>query len=402
MRTQRALPQVLHSYFPGAYFVFRNLSLRVRDDGVSGDPIPFGLMMRLVPMFAAQLQARSADDPAWARFAGVSADRLELIRPSLVQADVEPTTWWCTGCGELLTGALDRLGVRNAQCPQCSARRLVQLNAVFVCSNCHQIRSARKPLCQDCGDSSAVRLRGGSGRRREYHFVCGVHAAFRRDLMEFCERDRIPMRLKATGGRVHLPALLRDISTTTSTRGAVQARGSLTVLPARADVVEAIVGRIPVADVGAYYRRREFSIVEPFTNAHTGGFKAFVHRLETDALTIRIGGDIPPVATHSLKHALLNAAPAVTGLTQEEFGATWDGDTREITIYDNVQGGSGGSDLLGNRRLDRWLGVAKELAECHQVQCDDACRGCLFLPSRLCRAGNLDLDRHQVLTLLST
>jgi len=103
------------------------------------------------------------------------------------------------------------------------------------------------------------------------------------------------------------------------------------------------------------------------------------------------------VVLHSLKHALLNAAPAVTGLTQEEFGAQIVEEAGQLVIYDAVHGGTGGCRLLAARRLTRWLAVARELAECHQVQCEGACRACLFLPTRICRQNNQNLDRHLVL-----
>jgi len=125
-------------------------------------------------------------------------------------------------------------------------------------------------------------------------------------------------------------------------------------------------------------------------------------RLETDAIIITT---LKPeyrdnLTLHSLKHALLNAAPAVTGLTQDEFGADLQEEQERIVLFDNISGGTGGCRLLADRRLHRWLQVARELAECHQVQCEDACRGCLFLPSRICRQGNHNLDRHRVLEVI--
>ncbi len=95
-----------------------------------------------------------------------------------------------------------------------------------------------------------------------------------------------------------------------------------------------------------------------------------------------------------------NAAPAVTGLAQNEFAATYSADNGTVTVWDDVQGGSGGCRLLASRRLDRWLEVARELAECHQIQCEDACRGCLFVPGRMCAEGNANLDRNTALALL--
>ena len=131
----------------------------------------------------------------------------------------------------------------------------------------------------------------------------------------------------------------------------------------------------------------------------------FVSRLETDAVVIESNAktgtsEQTNLILHSLKHALLNAAPAVTGLTQDEFGANLDLENRELLLYDNRPGGTGGCRLLADRRLLRWLNVARELAECHQVQCAGACRACLFLPTRLCRQGNLSLDRQRVLQLI--
>jgi ATP-dependent helicase YprA (DUF1998 family) len=171
---------------------------------------------------------------------------------------------------------------------------------------------------------------------------------------------------------------------------------------ARAAVAKLGVGRIPVADFGAFFSGAEFSPVEPFINPTNGRFLGFLHRLETDAITIQgtTAAAREPAALHSLKHALLNAAPAVTGLTQDEFGAHILQETGSLIFYDNVPGGSGGCRLLAEIRLSRWLAVARELAECHHVQCDDACRGCLFLPARLCAQGNQNLDRHRVLTMI--
>src|SRR5436853_5673752 len=100
----------------------------------------------------------------------------------------------------------------------------------------------------------------------------------------------------------------------------------------------------------------------------------FVSRLETDAITMSIKHSIiaNDLSLHSLKHALLNAAPAVTGLIQDEFGANIAIGENKLVIFDNVSGGTGGCRVLVDRRLERWLQVARELAECHQIQCEDA------------------------------
>lgn len=58
------------------------------------------------------------------------------------------------------------------------------------------------------------------------------------------------------------------------------------------------------------------------------------------------------ITMHSLKHALLNAAPAVTGLTQDEFGADLQSIDGQLVIFDNEPGGTGGCQLLADRRLN--------------------------------------------------
>jgi ATP-dependent helicase YprA (DUF1998 family) len=213
------------------------------------------------------------------------------------------------------------------------------------------------------------------------------------------------MVLKSTGGRIYYPERLTEVSSQNLSDNQQKRAGGLYFNAARADVVDVVVGRTPVADINEYFRKSERSQVEPFLNKHTGNFMAFVSRLETDAISIRpqtefLSADEANLSLHSLKHALLNSAPAVTGLTQDEFGASLNTDAQELLVYDNVLGGSGGCRLLASRRLNRWLNVAHELAECHQVQCEDACRACLFLPTRLCRQGNAVLSRHRVLELI--
>jgi ATP-dependent helicase YprA (DUF1998 family) len=212
------------------------------------------------------------------------------------------------------------------------------------------------------------------------------------------------MVLKSSGGRIYYPERLTEVLSQTA-ENKERRVGGLCFNPAHAAVVDIVVGRVPIADLNDYFRRTEISQVEPFRNKHTGNFMAFVSRLDTDAIAVTTRSKFQTaeeanLVLHSLKHALLNAAPAVTGLTQDEFSASLNVDTQELLIYDNVLGGSGGCRLLADRRLKRWLNVARELAECHQIQCEDACRACLFLPSRLCRQGNAVLSRHRVIDLI--
>lgn len=210
------------------------------------------------------------------------------------------------------------------------------------------------------------------------------------------------MVLKATGGRIYLYASIGSTTPLANANIEPVRIGDLTFQVGSADVTNVVVGRIPVADLGAYYSGAEASSVEPFRNPDNGNFRGLVSRLSTDAVLVQFTRphNNSDVALHSLKHALLNSAPAVTGLTQEEFGADIREDTGQLVIYDAVHGGTGGCRLLAERRLVRWLDVARELAECHQVQCDAACRACLFLPTRICRQNNHNLDRTLVLELL--
>jgi hypothetical protein len=265
-----------------------------------------------------------------------------------------------------------------------------------MCPRCHEISTLEPIPCRDCRDRRSVILRGSGGRRREYRWRCTRHPEFEEYVRRICPRDGARMVLKSTGGHLYNTARISHVEAVTAGGGA--ARGHLNFANGRAAVIEMIIGRIPIAEFGAYFRGGELSVVEPFINPQTGRYVALVARLQTDALIIS-GASLDETSLHSLEHALLNAAPAVTGLTQDEFRTdTHNG--RQLVIYDNAAGGTGGARLLGERRLDRWLQVARELAECHQVQCEDACRGCLFLPSRLCREGNVGLNRHRVLSLL--
>jgi len=211
------------------------------------------------------------------------------------------------------------------------------------------------------------------------------------------------MALKSTGGRLYNTARVSDLQRVLTAGQGPNVVAGLEFRSARARVAEVVVGRIPIADFNAFFGGRERSLVEPFINPATGNFRGLVSQLETDGIVVTIHrADLrDELSLHSVKHALLNAAPAVTGLAQDEFGAEIRPDEGEVLIYDNVLGGTGGCRLLVERRLGRWIQVVRELAECHQVQCDDACRACLFLPSRLCRRGNHDLDRRRVLQLLT-
>lgn len=400
--TTRGRRQVTVSLFPGNYWVYRNLSLRVRDGGVEGSPVPFTLLGQLLPDLVNQLRNRASSNPDWIRFRNVDLDRIELIEPTTIRADVSPTTWWCASCHSLFSGALDQVGIRSGRCPNCSQRNLVQLASVFMCPTCHDIEPIERVVCSECKDSRSVILEGYEGRRREYRWKCLRHPNFEVYVHRRCNRDGDRMVLKSTGGRLYNTASVTTVQV--SPLGNYQPRdvGEIRFSQSHATVVDIVVGRIPIADFNAYYRDNERSPVEPFVNPNTGNFIGLVSRLETDAITITGLREEcrDNLSLHSIKHALLNAAPAVTGLVQDEFGAYLQLEQGQIVLYDNVSGGTGGCRLLADRRLNRWLQVARELAECHQVQCDDACRGCLFLPSRICRQGNRSLDRQRVLDII--
>lgn len=400
--TTRGRRQVANSLFPGNYWVFRNLSLRVRDGGVEASQLPFTVLQYLLPIVVGQLRERAMRNLDWNRFRNVDMNRIDLVEPITVRTDVNPTTWWCSSCHNLFSGPLGQVGIQNGKCPSCRQRRMIQLASVFMCPTCHTIEPVEKISCPQCGDSRSVILEGHEGRRREYRWKCIHHPNFEVYVRRQCPRDGARMALKSTGGRLYNTARLTNVDASIIGNRDARELGGLRFAASRATVVDVVVGRIPISDFNAYYRGEESSPIEPFVNPHTGNFTVLVSRLETDAIAVTALEQQyqDNITLHSVKHALLNAAPAVTGLTQDEFGADLQDQGGRLVLYDNVPGGTGGCRLLSDRRLQRWLQVARELAECHQVQCDDACRGCLFLPTRICHQGNLSLDRHRVLELI--
>jgi hypothetical protein len=396
--TTRGRRQVARTLFPGNYWVYRQLALRVPEGGVVGEPIPFTQMARLAPLVASTLQQNAQRDRAWQNFDGVDADHIDLMQPATARVDVAPTTWWCTNCGVVYNGALNSTGIHNGRCPRCEADRIVQFASFFMCGSCHRIQPVEPSRCAECGDSRNVILRAQAGRRRDYRWRCTVHADWNGFVGRTCSNDGTRMTLKSAGGRTYYEETIQNIHSEPRNDIEPVVIGPLRFSFAAATVATIVVGRKPVADLAAYYRRAERPRIEPFVNPQSGRYGCFVSILQTDAITLT-GAERPltEIEVHSLEHGLLNAVPAVTGLVQDEFGA--DHSETDLTLYDDVMGGTGGCRLLIGSRMQRWLAVARELAECHQVECDSACRGCLFLPSRLCREGNDNLDRFSILPL---
>jgi ATP-dependent helicase YprA (DUF1998 family) len=90
---------------------------------------------------------------------------------------------------------------------------------------------------------------------------------------------------------------------------------------------------------------------------------------------------------HSLKHAIINAAPRYTGITRNEFsGYVKPNDTTEpeIIIMDSIEGGSGAMILLG-RHWDRVWQLTKNLIQSRET---------LFLEMG-CQSWNRDLCPRQ-------
>jgi hypothetical protein len=398
----RSRRQAATMMFPGNYWVFRHLSLRVPEGGVISTSVPLSVASRLAPRVADYMSAKAAADPTWRAFGNVDVDRLDLAEPIGVQAEVQPTTWWCASCGRVYNGAIGTVGVRGGTCPNCRRHAVLQFGSFFLCPECHTFEPVSPPSCGQCGDSRSVTLSASGGRRRTYRWRCEQHPQWEMFVRRDCRSDGARMALKAAGGRTYYEETLVDINFQGRADAPLTRRG-LRFLFGRASVSEVVLGRRPVADVGNFFRRLERPRVEPFVNPITGRLTCFVSVLQTDALQIEgADGPLGTVLAHSVKHALLNAAPAVTGLTQDEFGASLEDENgARLVLYDGVAGGTGGCRMLGGSRLDRWLSVARELAECHQVECDDACRGCLFLPQRACRRGNQDLNRFELLDLWS-
>ncbi|MFL6209807.1 MAG: DUF1998 domain-containing protein [Pyrinomonadaceae bacterium] len=390
--------------FPGNYFVHRNLALQVPDNGVRVAPLRHSLYNQVMRELLPWLQRQSRGNPEWNQFRGINEDNLELVEPVSITSNVSPYSWWCTNpeCHKLFYGSLRSVGIVSGRCPICNQRTLVQFASIFMCPTCHAIEPVQSVNCPECKDKRSVVLSGSGGRRLEYRWRCTRHPHFELFVGKNCLRDQARMVLKPVGGRVYHPEVWSMVTPEALSSSEPNQRGTLRFMPSKAAVIDVTIARIPIANSEAYFRGTELSIKEPFINPNTGSYIGMVSRIDTDAIIIsgnRQGG-LDEITLHSLEHALLNAAPAVTGLIQDEFGSDVNYERGEIVIYDNVFGGSGGCQLLVSRRLDRWLQIMRELAECHQVQCEDACRGCLFLPSRLCRRVNHDLNRFAVLPLL--
>jgi hypothetical protein len=393
--------QASSTLFPGSYFVFRHLALQVPPAGVQASSLPYSLTGRIINDLVPWLQNKAQNEAGWEQFRSIDEDRIALVEPVRVLGNVAPTSWWCTNqnCNKLFTGRLSTVGIENGECPDCHQRSIVQFPAIFVCPTCHAIETVASIQCPQCRDSRAISLRGASGRWSTFRWRCSLHEDFSVMLGKRCGTDQTRMVLKSAGGKVYHPENWSKVDPI-STSNVEIARGSLRFRPSRATVLNVTIARVAVANAQDYYQGHERSTKEPFLDPISGSFIGFVSRIDTDAIVISSANRSlhDPVTLHSLEHGLMNAAPAVTGLTQQEFGSDLK-DDGQIVFYDNVQGGSGGSRLLADRRLDRWLEVVRELAECHQVQCEDACRGCLFLPSTLCNKLNNELDRNTILSL---
>jgi len=90
---------------------------------------------------------------------------------------------------------------------------------------------------------------------------------------------------------------------------------------------------------------------------------------------------------HSLKHAIINAAPRYTGITRNEFSGYVkpnDTDESELVILDSIEGGSGAIILLGRHWNMVWQ-LTKNLIQTRQK---------LFLEIG-CRSWNKDLCPRQ-------
>lgn len=394
--------QAASTLFPGNYFVFRNLALQVPPTGVQASPISFSLTARILAQLVPWLQHKAQNEAGWEQFRSVDQDRMTLVEPSRTIGSVAPTSWWCVNqeCNKFYQERIGTVGINNGSCPTCRERSIVQFPGVFICPTCHAIEPVTNVQCNECHDARAVFLTGSSGRWSTFRWRCRHHDQFTVNLGKRCRTDQTRMVLKSVGGKIYHGENWSSVDAVAGSEPEV-VRGVLRFRSARATVLNVSVARVPVANPSDYYQGREQSVKEPFLDPLSGNFTAYVSRIETDAITISAsnGALHDAITLHSLEHGLMNAAPAVTGLTQDEFGSDLKHESGEIVFYDNVQGGSGACRLLVDRRLDRWLQVVRELSECHQVQCDDACRGCLFLPSRLCRKLNNDLDRYTVLSL---
>src|SRR5438552_11468408 len=286
--TTRGRRQATNSLFPGNYWVFRNLSLRVPEDGISGHQVSFAVLRDLLPRVVEQLRARAERYADWRSFRDINENRLELLEPDKVSVLVQPTTWWCTACGRVYSGPVGRVGIRDGHCPGCMAVQLVQLASVFMCPTCHNIENLEANRCPTCGDSRNVFLEGGGGRRREYRWRCRQHADFNAYVRRNCRHDQTRMALKSTGGRLYNTARVSDLQRVLTPGQGPHVVAGLDFRSARARVAEVVVGRIPIADFNAFFGGRERSLVEPFINPATGHFRGLVSQLETDGIVVTL------------------------------------------------------------------------------------------------------------------
>lgn len=129
---------------------------------------------------------------------------------------------------------------------------------------------------------------------------------------------------------------------------------------------------------------------------------------ETIAIHVPISICVEPedlrgaVAAHSVEHALLNVAAALTGCDRNDIGSAWYAvhprtGAPAVYCFDRVPGGSGVSESLFSM-VFTWVDAATSLiASCG---CAQGCPRCLFAPN--CESSNQLLDKSLAITALDS
>lgn len=405
----RGQSQLATRYFPGTYATFRNLCYRISEDHVETAPLPVREQVRLLDYLEAAVARRASqpDGRFLRRFTG--EDALELVRPVAVMAEVAPDTWFCHNCQGYFVGDLRDLKIRQGRCPLCEQQSIIQFSSIFICPRDQDIVRVEPPSCPECRSSGNMKLDMAGGRRGEYEWYCAKHPKVRQRLARRHECGEM-MVLKNAYSNLMIPDTDRTlsfipqdgVSADAQQLGIVRQFGICDVRFGRVAVTEFVLGYRRVHDLGAYYSQQLSIPIRPFINNATRKMRVFCSHQATDGVQVVIEramlNDLQPEEqgelVHSLKHALINVAPVLTGLAMGEYGADFDPSQGTVTLYDKGQGGKGGSRLLATTRIARWFELAQELVECRHNDCEQACRGCLFLPHTVCRTINRNLDRR--------
>jgi hypothetical protein len=261
----------------------------------------------------------------------------KVFCPKTITVTPFPTTAFCTRCGIIYKTKIPF----DFLCVKCRGQ-VRQLPDVWLCKNYHITEIDAPERCSQCGKNKFEHLGG-------YRWKC-VNCRKRNDTFRrYCPRCTEKNEVKAE----NIPKTYADAIRFVTFNENKETSKRLKTEDYNNHGLEVLFGNCDILFLAKEYVVNPFGrpIYYPITDE--GEPIVWADIMSSEGIKIKISEKVKEefsfewnTFVHSLKHALINAAPKYTGVTRNEFIGIIKPGEDEIIIVDSADGGSGASRLF--------------------------------------------------------